>query len=115
GARYVEWMARRRAARTLDALSASVPDTAERIDPLTGSFERVPASRLMPGDRFRVAPGERIAVDAELLDGDTTIDQSLLTGETRPVPVAPGAPLPGGAINTGHPVILKALRAAGDS
>jgi Cu2+-exporting ATPase len=115
GARYLEWMARRRAARTLDALSASVPDTAERIDPVTGEAERIPASRLVPGDRFRVAPGERIAVDAELLDGETTIDQSLLTGESRPVPATRGATLPGGAINTGHPVVLKALRAAGDS
>jgi Cu2+-exporting ATPase len=115
GARYLEWMARRRAARTLDALSASVPDTAERIDPVSGSAERVPASRLAPGDRFRVAPGERIAVDAELLDETTTIDQSLLTGESRPVPVARGQVVPGGSINTGHPVLLKVLRAAGDS
>ncbi|MFA7665518.1 MAG: heavy metal translocating P-type ATPase [Burkholderiaceae bacterium] len=115
GARYLEWMARRRAARTLDALSASVPDTAERIDPATGAADRVPASRLMPGDHFRVAPGERIAVDAVLLDDTTTIDQSLLTGESRPVPVSRGAELPGGSINTGHPVMLRALRAAGDS
>ena len=115
GARYLEWMARRRAARTLDALSASVPETAERIDPLTGNSERVPATRLAPGDRFRVAPGERIAVDAELLDEHTSIDQSLLTGESRPVPVQRGQPVPGGAINTGHPVLLRALRAAGDS
>jgi len=115
GARYLEWMARRRAARTLDALSASVPDTAERLDPATGAAQRVPASRLVPGDRFRVAPGERIAVDAEMLDEATTIDQSLLTGESRPVPVGRGDPVPGGAINTGHPVVLKALRAAGDS
>ncbi|ODT34801.1 MAG: hypothetical protein ABS55_10550 [Lautropia sp. SCN 70-15] len=115
GARYLEWMARRRAARTLDALSASVPDTAERVDPATGAAERVPASRLAPGDRFRVAPGERIAVDATLLDETTTIDQSLLTGESRPVPVARGEAVPGGSINTGHPVLLEVLRAAGDS
>ncbi len=115
GARYLEWMARRRAARALDALSASLPETAERIDPFTGAAERVPATRLVPGDRFRVAPGERIALDAELLDELTTIDQSLLTGESRPVPVQRGDPVPGGAVNTGHPVVLRALRTVGDS
>src|SRR5690606_36886503 len=71
GARYREWMARRQAARTLDALSAAVPETAELVDPATGASTRVPANRMAPGDLFRVAPGERIAVDAELLDDAT--------------------------------------------
>src|SRR5690606_13028411 len=95
--------------------SASLPETAERLDPLTGLGQRIPATRLVAGDRFRVAPGERIAVDAELLDATTTIDPSLLTGESLPAPVQRGQALPGGAINTGHPVVLRALRAAGES
>ncbi len=115
GARYLEWMARRQAARTLDALSAAVPETAELVDPATGASTRVPANRLAPGDLFRVAPGERIAVDAELLDDATTIDRSLLTGESHPVPVGRGQAVPGGAINSGHPVTLRAVRAAADS
>jgi P-type Cu2+ transporter len=115
GARHLEWMARRRAARSLDALSSAAPEIAERIHPETGAAERIPAVRLAPGDLFRVAPGERIAVDAEILEGQTHTDQSLLTGESRAVPAASGDRVPGGAINTGHPVVLRAIRNASQS
>jgi len=114
-ARYVEWIARRRAGRAIDAVAAAAPDSAERIDPATGAIERVPATRLAPGDRFRVAVGERIAVDARIVDGRTAIDASLLTGESIPLARASGEEVPGGAINAGNAFVAQALRTSADS
>jgi len=114
-ARYVEWIARRRAGRAIDAVAAAAPDTAERIDPLSGAIERVPATRLAPGDRFRVPVGERIALDARIVEGRTAIDASLLTGESVPVARAPGDEVPGGAVNAGSVFVAQALRASADS
>ncbi len=114
-ARYVEWIARRRAGRAIDAVAAAVPDMAERVDAATGAIERVPATRLAPGDLFRVPAGERVAVDATIVDGRTAIDQSLLTGESLPVSRGAGDEVPGGAINAGNPVLMRALRASADS
>ncbi len=114
-ARYLEWIARRRAGRAIDAVAASAPDSAERIDEASGAIERVPATRIVPGDRLRVSTGERIAVDACVVEGSTCVDQSLLTGESLPVPRAVGDEVPGGAINAGNPVVVRALRASADS
>ncbi len=114
-ARYVEWIARRRAGRAIDALAAAAPDSAERLDPASGAFERVPATRIAPGDRFRVPVGERIAVDARIVEGRTAIDASLLTGESTPVARACGDEVPGGAINAGSAIVAQALRTSTDS
>ncbi len=114
-ARYVEWIARRRAGRAIDAVAAAAPDSADRIDPITGAIERVPATRLAPGDRFRVPVGERIAVDARIVDGRTAIDASLLTGESTPVTRERGDEVPGGAVNAGSVFVAQALRTSADS
>ena len=114
-ARYLEWIARRRAGRAIDALAAAVPDTVERVDRDSGAIERVAATRLAPGELFRVSVGERIAVDATIVEGRTAIDQSLLTGESLPVARAPGDEVPGGAINAGTPVLMRVLRTSADS
>lgn len=114
-ARYVEWIARRRAGRAIDSVAAAAPDAADRIDPDSGAIERVPATRLAPGDRFRVSVGERVAVDARIVDGRTAIDASLLTGESNPVPRECGDEVPGGAVNAGNVFVARALRASSDS
>lgn len=114
-ARYLEWIARRRAGQAIDALTAGTPETVERLDPVTGAGERVPVTRLVPGDHFRVATGERVGVDARIVDGHTAIDASLLTGESRALTRAPGDEIPGGAINAGNPITALAVRASEDS
>lgn len=114
-ARYLEWIARRRAGRAIDALAAAIPDAVERVDRASGEIERVAATRLAPGELFRVAVGERIPVDAAIVEGRTAIDQSLLTGESLPVARAPGDEVPGGAINAGTPVLMRVLRTSADS
>ncbi len=114
-ARYIEWIARRRTSRAIDALAAAIPDTVERVDRASGAIERVSATRLVPDELFRVAVGERVAVDATLVEGRTAIDQSLLTGESLPVARVPGDEVPGGAINAGAPVLMRVLRTSAES
>ncbi|MEY3663843.1 MAG: cadmium-translocating P-type ATPase [Pseudomonadota bacterium] len=109
-ARHLEWSARRRASRSVDALAAALPDCARRIVGPGASTELVPAERLVPGDHIVVAVGERIPVDARVLDESACIDQSLMTGESVPVEKIAGSELPGGAINVGHPIRLEVLR-----
>ncbi|MCL4748381.1 MAG: heavy metal translocating P-type ATPase metal-binding domain-containing protein, partial [Burkholderiaceae bacterium] len=125
GARHLEWVARRRASRAVDALAASAPEHATRLtaipDPPTeaalaaAGAETVPAARIAIGDVLRVGVGERVAVDAIVLAGSTAIDQSLLTGESAPVSRARGDEVAGGSINAGSPVHLRALRTSGES
>jgi Cu2+-exporting ATPase len=125
GARYLEWVARRRASRAVDAMAAALPD---RVTRLVGAVdarseealaaaavEVVPAARLAPGDLVRVEVGARFPVDVALLAGATAVDQSLITGESTPVARQRGDEVAGGAINAGHPVFARVLRAAGDS
>ena len=109
-ARHVEWSARRRASRSVDTLAAGVPDSARRVIRASHHTELIPAVRLTPGDEILVAVGERIPVDARVLNGPTRIDQSLITGESAPIEKLPGSELPGGAINIGNPVRLEVLR-----
>jgi len=114
GARYLEWVARRRAGRALDAITSATPERVTRLRD-DGTEEIVPAIRLAPGDRSRVDGGERVAVDALLLEGRGAVDLALLTGESVPVPVEAGEEIPGGAVNAGAPLLLEVLREAGSS
>lgn len=114
GARYVEWRVRRRAASTIDALSAAAPETARLIGP-AGEVRLVPVARLEPGDRILVHTGEAVPADARLVDSAAAFDQSLLTGESVPVTLRPGDWAPGGALLAGAPVHLEVMRAAADS
>jgi Cu2+-exporting ATPase len=114
GSRYLEWIARRRAGRALDAITSAAPERVARLG-ADGGEESVPAIRLAPGDRIRVDGGERIAVDAILLEGRGAVDLALLTGESVPVPVVAGDEVPGGAVNAGTPLTLEVLRETGRS
>ena len=124
GARHLEWMARRRASRAVDSLAAALPERVERLtdpdqaDPqcfLQAPCEAIPSLRLVEGDLIRVGDGLRFPVDVRLVAGDTAVDQSLLTGESAPVPRGPGDEVPGGAINTGNTVLARVLRGSADS
>ncbi len=114
-ARHLEWLARRRASRALDALTAGAPESVERLLDAEGRTERVPAQRLVPGERFLIGMGEAVAVDARIESEGARFDQSLLTGEALPIALGPGDTVPGGAINLGHPVLVRALRPQADS
>lgn len=95
-----------RASQSIQKLLALQPDTATRVQP-DGSEAIVPVSALQVGDRVRVRPGERIPVDGTIMQGATSLDQQLVTGEPLPVDREVGEPVIGGAVNlTGSIVVV---------
>src|SRR5207244_2266373 len=73
----------------ISALSELLPDSAERIN--GEDTERVPLSALATGDLVLVRPGSRIPADGQVVDGSAEVDESMLTGESRPLAKEPGA------------------------
>ncbi|MBA2022370.1 heavy metal translocating P-type ATPase, partial [Escherichia coli] len=69
-------------------------------DPETHAERTVPAESLAPGDVVLIRPGEKVPTDAEVLEGTSAVDASLLTGESVPVEVGPGDALTGATLNT---------------
>ncbi|MCA1323044.1 heavy metal translocating P-type ATPase [Herbaspirillum sp. alder98] len=115
--RYLESAARRRSASTLERMHQAFPASALRLDdyPRTQATTRVAALQLRVGDVILARPGDTIAADGELLDQGAELDLSLLTGESRAQRVPAGQPVPGGALNLGHPVLLRVSRTSDDS
>jgi Cu2+-exporting ATPase len=116
-ARMLEAAARERAARTLDPLARWMPSFAMRLagPDVAASAQRVAAHAIAPGEFVLVAPGERVPADGVLLRGASSADESLLTGESRPVAKTPGAPLIGGSINLEQPVVMRVTRTGPDT
>jgi P-type Cu2+ transporter len=95
--RFLEMRARHRSIDRGTALLNLLPNTVRRVE--QGVEIVVPASRLVAGDRIRILAGESIPADGTLSDGQTTVDESLLTGEARPQPRLPGDALIAGSVN----------------
>ncbi len=108
GARYLEWAARRRAMRAVDDISLAAPETAQRY--VGEGLEVVPALRLDVDDLILVDNGERVPVDAVVHDGQSAINNALVTGESVPIVIGPGDVVPGGALLTGAPITFRVLR-----
>jgi len=104
------------ASRALEQLVRLLPADAHRLRPDGGGgIEDVPVAALRPGDRVLVKPGERIPTDGEISDGRTTVDQALLTGESRPVEKGPGDAVIGGAVNGESAVTTRVTRTGADT
>ncbi len=84
-------------------------------DQQDGSEEDVPLESLAPGDRVRVRPGEKIPVDGRVLEGRSSIDESMLTGEPLPVDKAPGDRVVGATLNQTGALVIEAERVGADS
>lgn len=115
--RYLELGARRKASTALERLRHALPAAATRLDdyPRSRDGRTVAAAALVAGDIILVKPGEAIAADAVIVEGETALDLSLLTGESAPQRKRRGDEVPGGAINARAAVLLRVLRAARDS
>lgn len=113
---FGHWMEMRSRRGTTDALRALfdlVPPSARVVR--DGKELNVPTSEVVVGDTLRLRPGDKIPVDGELTDGETDVDEALVTGESVPVHKAPGDPLIGGAINTTSPVTMRATKVGHDT
>jgi Cu2+-exporting ATPase len=110
-ARWVQLRQQRRAADSIELLYSLTPSWARRIDP-GGRVHRVPIEALAAGDRVEVLAGDSAPVDGVVLAGASRIDQSLLTGESAPLRVEAGDPVPAGAVNLSAPLTL-AVHATG--
>jgi len=115
--RYLEMLARRKAASALERLQHALPASASLLEnfPERRDARIVSVAQLRAGDAILVKPGEAIAADGIIVEGATSIDASLLTGESRPLPKQAGDSLPGGAINAGQAVVVRVTQAARDS
>jgi Cu2+-exporting ATPase len=97
----------------LKELAKLLPDEAERLTDI-GS-EIVPLASLKPGDRVLVRPGAKIPVDGEVIDGDSRVNESMLTGESMPIKKLPGDTVIGGTINEAGSLTLKVTKVGGDT
>jgi Cu2+-exporting ATPase len=115
--RYVELAARRKASAALERMQHGLPASATRLPdwPLARGGSTVAAAALRAGHFILVKPGEAFAADCEIVEGQTSVDLSLLTGESAPQHMGPGASVPGGAINASAVVVARVDRPAGDS
>jgi Cd2+/Zn2+-exporting ATPase len=103
-----------RARRHLEALVAAQPRHALRLSD-DGGVHQVPTVDLGPGDRILVRPGDVIAADGQVEDGESQVDESLLTGESAPVDRGPGDLVSGGTINESGSLTVRVRRVGDDS
>ena len=115
--RYLELSARRKAASALNNLQSALPASAWSMPgyPDDRALVLIAAGQLREGDVILVRPGEAIAADGLVLEGDSAVDLSLLTGESQPLRKGIGAMLPGGAVNATQPLVMRITQAARDS
>lgn len=106
--RWLEARAKGRARDAIRALARLRVPTARVL--VNGAERDVPAGELEPGDLFLVRPGERIATDGIVEQGSSTVDESLLSGESLPVRRGPGDPVIGGTLNGAGALTVRATR-----
>ena len=111
--KWLEARARQQAGSAIRALERLRPERARvRRD---GAEHEIAIAELHAGDLILVRPGERIAADGIVREGVSSVDESLLTGESLPVPKQPGAPVTGGAFNNDGVLVIEATALGAES
>jgi Cu+-exporting ATPase len=111
--RYLETRAKAKASSALTSLLAL---GSKEVTIVRGGFPLiVPIEQLQIGDEFEVRPGDRIATDGIVVKGESAVDNSMLTGETKPVDVRPGSAVIGASINHNGRLIVRATRVGSDT
>jgi Cu+-exporting ATPase len=105
----LELKARSSTSAAIKALLSLAPPTARRLR-ADGSDEEVPLDAVQVSDRLRVRPGDKVPVDGAVLEGHSSVDESLLTGESLPVGKGPGDRLIGGTQNASGSLVMRAER-----
>lgn len=110
----LELRARSRTSGAIRNLLGLAPKTARRLGP-DGVEQDVPLEQVVVGDQLRIRPGERVPVDGVLLDGVTTVDESMVTGEPIPVEKSKDSQLTGGTMNGTGTFVMRAERVGSDT
>ncbi|MBN9498943.1 MAG: heavy metal translocating P-type ATPase [Alphaproteobacteria bacterium] len=110
----LELRARETTSGAIRALLDLAPKTARKIAP-DGTESEMRIEEIGVGDRFRVRPGEKIPVDGTVLDGRSSVDESMVTGESMPVTKEPGAAVIGGTVNRSGALIVEARKVGRDT
>jgi Cu+-exporting ATPase len=105
----LELRARAQTRGALKSLLGLAPKTARRIEP-DGSEHDVPLAQVQPGDLLRVRPGEKVPVDGVVVEGRSSVDESMITGEPIPVEKGPGGKVTGGTVNGTGSFVMRAER-----
>ena len=106
GGRYFEFMSRRKSTAYLDKVSSILPLTATQIHP-NGDQEIVDLNALSVSEKVLVKPGEVIPVDGDVYEGRSSVNESLITGESMPITKTPGMHVIGGSTNIESPLFIE--------
>jgi Cu+-exporting ATPase len=110
----LELRAREHTSGAIRALLRLAPNSARRIGEDAGESE-VPLDSVLVGDRLRVRPGEKVPVDGAVLEGRSSLDESMVTGESMPVTKQPGDRVIGGTLNQSGSLIMRAEKVGRDT
>lgn len=114
--RFGKWLEARAKGKASQALKSLLSLQADRALLLVdGREEQVPASHVKVGDVVVVRPGEKVPVDGIVLEGESAIDESMISGESLPVEKSPGAQVTGSTINTSGRLIVEATRVGNET
>ncbi|MDH4193841.1 MAG: HAD-IC family P-type ATPase, partial [Nitrospirota bacterium] len=110
----LELRARSQTGSAIKALLGLAPKTARRIRE-NGVEEDVPVKIVHPGDKLRIRPGEKIPIDGVILEGQSSVDESMITGESIPVGKETGARVTGGTVNGTGTLVMRTERVGQDT
>jgi Cu+-exporting ATPase len=110
----LELRARSQTSDAIRALLDLAPKQA-RLVPEDGAEEDIPLDQVVAGHRLRVRPGEKVPVDGVVIEGHSSVDESMITGEPVPVEKSPGDKVTGGTVNTTGGFVMRAERVGSDT
>jgi Cu+-exporting ATPase len=110
----LELRARSRTGAAIKALLGLAPKTARRVSS-SGDEEDVPIESIQPGDRLRIRPGEKVPVDGRVVEGHSSVDESMVTGEPVPVEKQADDKVVGGTVNGTGTLVMQAEKVGADT
>lgn len=110
----LELRARSQTGAAIKALLGLTPKTARRVS-MSGEEQDVPIEAIQPGDRLRIRPGEKVPVDGRAIEGHSSVDESMVTGEPVPVEKQANDKLVGGTVNGTGTLVMQAEKVGADT
>ncbi len=111
---WLEMRSVRGASRALEELARLLPAEAHLLED-DGTIKEIPTEKLLPGNMVMIKPGERIPADGVVIEGETSVNEAMLTGEVQPVIKTPGDPLIGGSVNSEGSITARVTKTGRES